>query len=51
MTLKQVIKYAITGVIKGCESEDVDKDIQELIDILNDYGNITDKRLKDLLKK
>lgn len=51
MTLEQIIRYAITGIIKGCESNDVDQDIQELVDILVDYGDITDSRLKDLLKK
>lgn len=49
MTLEQVIRYAITGIIKGCDSMDVDQDVQELVDILVDYGAITDERLKDLL--
>jgi len=50
MTLEQVIRFAITGIIKGCESNDVDQDIQELVDILIDYCTITDERLKDLLR-
>ena len=51
MTLEKVIRYAITGIIKGCESNDPDQDIQELVDILIDFGNITDKQLTDILNK
>lgn len=51
MTLEQVIRYAITGIILGCESEDVNKDIQELVDILIDFGNITGESLVDFLNK
>lgn len=53
MTLEQVIRYAIDGILfsrdRGPESTSCN--IQELVDILIDYGNITDKSLKDLLNK
>lgn len=51
MTLEKVIRYAITGIIEGSESEDPDQDIQELVDILIDFGNFTGEQLTDLLKK
>jgi len=51
MKLEQVIRYAITGIIKGCESADPDQDIQELVDILIDFCNIAGEELTDILNK
>ena len=51
MTLEKIIRYAITGIIEGSESADPDQDIQELVNILIDFGNITGEELTDLLKK
>ena len=54
MTLEEVIRYAIDGMIM------VDPDlsprnqasrIQELVDILIDFGNLTGESLVDLLNK
>ena len=49
MTLEKVIRYAITGIIEGSESEDPDQDIQELVDILIDYSPDTGKDIKYIL--
>lgn len=49
MTLEKVIRYAITGIIKGCESEDPDQDIQELVDILINFPDDTDKDMVSIL--
>ena len=51
MTLEKVIRYAITGITLECAYPDVDTNIQELVDILIDFGNITGEQLTDLLKK
>lgn len=51
MTLEQIIRYAITAIIKGCESEDPYQDIKELVDILIDFDNITGEQLTDILNK
>lgn len=49
MTLEKLIRYAITGIIEGSESEDSDQDIQELVGILIDFPNDTDKDLRSIL--
>ena len=50
MSLEQLIRYAITGILlQGGETEALNEDIQELVDILIDFGNITDKSLIDIL--
>ena len=52
MTLEQVIRYAITGVLhQGYPAETVNDDIQDFLNILIDFGNITDEELTDLLRK
>lgn len=50
MTLEQIIRYAITGIVlQGDETENLNEDIQELVDILIDFSNVTDKSLIDIL--
>lgn len=51
MTLEQVIRNAITGILHEYVPESEKNDIQDLLDILIDYGSVTDHSLKDLLKK
>lgn len=48
MTLEQLIRYAITGIVlQGGET--LNEDIQELVDILVDFGSLTDKNLIDII--
>lgn len=50
MTLEQIIKYAVTGILlQGGETESINDDIQELLQILIDYPDITDKDLISIL--
>ena len=53
MTLEQIIRFAIDGILVSPDRgpEATSCHIQELIDILIDYSTITDRNLKDLLKK
>ena len=50
MTLEQIIRYAVTGIIlQGGETESMNDDIQEFMQILIDYPNDTDKDLISIL--
>ena len=50
MTLEQIIKYAVTGILlQGGEIESMNDDIQELLQILIDYPDISDKDLVSIL--
>lgn len=51
MTLEEVIRYAIKGVIfESCEAESCAEDIDELVALLIDFGGVTDRPIKELLK-
>lgn len=52
MTLEQIIRYAVAGILaQGGEAETMNDKIQELVDILIDFGNITGEQLTDILYK
>lgn len=52
MTLEQIIRYAVAGILaQGGEAETMNDEIQYLMDILIDFGNITDKELTDILNQ
>lgn len=52
MTLEQIIRYTVSGILaQGGAAETMDDEIQELLDILRDFGNITNERLTDILNK
>ena len=50
MTLEQVIRYAITGILlQGGMTEDMNDSIQELVSILIDFPDDTDKDIVSIL--
>lgn len=50
MTLEEIIKYAVSGIIfGGSMTEAINDDIQELMQILIDYPDITDKDIVSIL--
>lgn len=50
MTLEEIIKYAVIGIIfQGGMPDSMNDDIQELLQILIDYPDITDKDLISIL--
>lgn len=53
MTLEQIIRYAITCILSldYINADTRNDEIQDLLDILVDFGSITGENLKDLLKK
>ena len=53
MTLEELIRYAIDGMAQddNLTQKEFTKRIQELIDILIDFDNITGESLVDLLNK